>query len=55
MSNAHIAKLFDAYHTLTKDVDRLEGEGVPVADETLATQKKERALLKDQQYAKMDK
>ena len=40
MSNAHFAKLFDAYHALTKDVERLEGEGVPVADETLATQKK---------------
>jgi uncharacterized protein YdcH (DUF465 family) len=51
MSNAHFAKLFDAYHALTKDVERLEGEGVPVADETLATQKKERALLKDQLYA----
>lgn len=40
MSNAHFAKLFDAYHALTKDVERLEGEGVPVADETLAVQKK---------------
>jgi uncharacterized protein YdcH (DUF465 family) len=51
IGNAHFAKLFDAYHALTKDVERIEGEGMPVADETLAAQKKERALLKDQLYA----
>jgi hypothetical protein len=51
MSNAHFAKLFEAYQALTKDVERLEGEGVPVVDETLVTQKKERAMFKDQLYA----
>lgn len=50
MENAHFAKLFDAYHVLTKDVERLEGEGIPVSDAVLAGQKKERALLKDQLY-----
>lgn len=44
MSNAHFSKLFDAYHALTNDVERLEGEGVPVADDTLEAQKKERAF-----------
>ncbi len=51
LGNAHFAKLFDAYHALTKDVERVEGAGMPVADETLVAQKKERALLKDQLYA----
>lgn len=51
LGNAHFAKLFDAYHLVTKDVERLEGEDVPVSDETLENQKKERIQLKDQLYA----
>jgi len=53
MENAHFAKLFDAYHVVTKDVERLEGEGIPVSDAVLTSQKKERALLKDQLYTMM--
>jgi hypothetical protein len=51
IDNAHFSKLFEAYHAITKDVERLEGEGVPVSDAALAVLKKERALLKDQLYA----
>lgn len=51
MESAHFAKLFDAYHVATKEVERLETEGLPVADETLVTQKKERLQLKDQLYS----
>lgn len=51
MENAHFAKLFDSYHAITKDVEHLEVEGVPVSDETLLNQKKERLQLKDQLYA----
>lgn len=51
MSNAHFAKLFDEYHVVTKDVERLESEGVPVSDEVLENQKKERVQLKDQIYS----
>ena len=51
LANAHFAKLFDAYHLVTKDVERLEGEDVPVSDEALENQKKERIQLKDQLYA----
>ena len=51
LGNAHFAKLFDAYHLVTKDVERLEGEDVPVSDEALENQKKERIQLKDQLYA----
>ncbi len=51
IENAHFLKLFESYHTVTKEVERLEGEGIPVADETLLAHKKQRALLKDQLYA----
>ncbi|MDI1297721.1 DUF465 domain-containing protein [Methylotenera sp.] len=51
LENAHFAKLFDAYHHLTKDVERIEGEDVPVSDVALENQKKERIQLKDQLYA----
>ena len=51
LGNAHFVKLFDAYHLVTKDVERLEGEGIPVSDTILENQKKERVQLKDQLYA----
>jgi uncharacterized protein YdcH (DUF465 family) len=51
MSDAHFAKLFDQYHVVTKEVERLESIGMPVADETLEDQKKTRAHLKDQLYS----
>jgi uncharacterized protein YdcH (DUF465 family) len=51
LGNAHFAKLFDAYHLVTKEVERLEGEGVPVSDEELEKKKKERVQLKDQLYS----
>jgi uncharacterized protein len=51
LQNAHFAKLFDEYHVVTKNVERLEGEDMPVSDETLEEQKKERIQLKDQLYA----
>lgn len=51
MENAHFAKLFAEYHVVTKEVENLEGNNVPVADETFENAKKKRALLKDQLYA----
>jgi uncharacterized protein YdcH (DUF465 family) len=51
MENAHFVKLADEYHVVSKEVERLEGEGVPVSDETFEEQKKKRALLKDQLYS----
>ena len=50
-SSAHFAKLFDEYHVATREVERLEGEGTPVADETLEDLKKNRIKLKDELYA----
>ena len=51
MGSAHFVKLSDEYHVLSKDIERLENEGIPVADQTFEEQKKKRALLKDQLYA----
>ncbi len=49
-SNAHFAKLFDEYHTVNREVIRLEGENVPVTDEAFENLKKQRLALKDQLY-----
>ena len=51
MENAHFAKLFDEYHVVTKEVENMEGNNVPVSDESFGDAKKKRALLKDQLYA----
>ncbi|HQN65996.1 MAG TPA: DUF465 domain-containing protein [Methylophilus sp.] len=51
MGNAHFAKLFDEYHVVTKEVENMEGNNVPVSDESFGDAKKKRALLKDQLYA----
>ena len=51
LSNAHFSKLFDEYHVVTKEVERLENMGMPVSDESLEDQKKTRAQLKDQLYS----
>jgi len=50
-SHAHFAKLFDEYHVATREVERLEGEGTPVTDETFEALKKQRLKLKDELYA----
>lgn len=50
-SNAHFARLFDEYHATTREVERLEGEGIPVDDATFEEKKKRRLRLKDELYA----
>lgn len=49
-NHAHFAKLFDEYHVATREVERLEGVGTPVADTTFETLKKKRLKLKDELY-----
>jgi uncharacterized protein YdcH (DUF465 family) len=49
--NTHFAKLFDEYNDATREVERLESEGIPVADETFEEMKKKRLKLKDELYA----
>jgi uncharacterized protein YdcH (DUF465 family) len=49
-SSGHFSKLFDEYHDLDREVRRLEGEGVPVTDESFEELKKQRLSLKDKLY-----
>lgn len=51
VSDRHFAKLFDDYHAVDREVRRLEGEGIPVADESIEALKKQRLQLKDQLYS----
>jgi uncharacterized protein YdcH (DUF465 family) len=46
----HFSRLFDEYHHLTKEVERLEEEDVPVDDFTIEDLKKKRIRLKDDLY-----
>ena len=50
-SSAHFARLFDEYHLITRDVERVEGEGVPIDDASFEEKKKKRLRLKDELYA----
>ena len=50
-SDNHFARLFDDYHTATREVEKLEGVGVPVGDAAFEDLKKRRLKLKDDLYA----
>ena len=49
-NHSHFSKLFDEYHHLTKEVERLEEEDIPVDDFTIEDLKKKRVKLKDELY-----
>ncbi|SIQ37196.1 YdcH family protein [Marinobacterium stanieri] len=51
MENDHFAKLFDEYHQLTKDVERMEAEVEPVCTKTEEMYKRKRLQLKDELYS----
>ncbi|MBV0932897.1 YdcH family protein [Marinobacterium weihaiense] len=51
MENNHFARLFDEYHQVTRDVERMETEVEPVATHTEEEYKLKRLHLKDQLYA----
>ena len=42
--------MYDEYHQLTREVERLEEEDLPVDDFTIENMKKHRVWLKDQMY-----
>lgn len=48
VSDAHFARLFDEYHQVTKDVERMESEIEAVCTQTEETAKLRRLHLKDQ-------
>jgi uncharacterized protein YdcH (DUF465 family) len=44
------SQMFDEYHSLTHEVERLEEEDIPVDDYTIEDMKKMRVKLKDKMY-----
>lgn len=51
MTNSRFAKLFDEYHQVTREVERMEAEIEPVATKVEEEYKRKRLQLKDQLYA----
>lgn len=49
-SDRHFRKLFDEYHVLTKDIEKMEAEALPVSTKTEGDAKMRRVHLKDQLY-----
>jgi hypothetical protein len=50
MNDAHFAKMFDEYHGITNEVEKLERANLPVNDVLVEEMKKQRVTLKDQLY-----
>jgi uncharacterized protein YdcH (DUF465 family) len=48
MSNAHFAKLADAYHEVNREINRIEAEIEPTSDAYAEELKKKRLALKDE-------
>ena len=53
MADGHFRQLMEQYDEVNSQVERLEQEGEPVADETLEELKKERLHLKDAIYQRL--
>ena len=49
-SSEQFGHMFDLYQNLTREVERLEEEDLPVGDFTIENMKKHRVLFKDQMY-----
>lgn len=49
-TDAHFAKLAEAYHSVNRDVHRAETDVAPTTDDHLAEMRKERMRLKDALY-----
>lgn len=47
-SDAHFSRLADEYHTINREVHRIETDVEPASDEVLEDLKKKRLHLKDQ-------
>ncbi len=54
-SNNHFRRLFDEYHELTTEVEKMENEVTPVSSMTEEEAKKRRLHLKDELYAMLTK
>lgn len=50
LSDRHFANLFDEYHSVDREIRRIEQEIEPTSDEYAEELKKQRLSLKDQLY-----
>ena len=50
VSDPHFRRLFDEYHELTRDVEKMEDEVTPVTSQTEEAAKVRRLHLKDELY-----
>jgi len=50
VSNHHFARLFEQYHSINREIHRIESGVEPTSDEYLEQAKKERLSLKDELY-----
>jgi len=50
ISDHHFRKLFDEYHELTRNIEKMEDEVTPVATRTEEEAKVRRVYLKDELY-----
>lgn len=54
-SDAHFARLYDAYHQVNRQVHRAETDVEPTGDEEMETMRRERMRLKDELFAILSK
>ena len=50
VSNAHFRRLFDEYHEITREIEKMENEVTPVATHTEEEAKLRRVHIKDELY-----
>ena len=50
VSDAHFRRLFDEYHGLTREIEKMEDEVTPVSSQTEESAKVRRLHLKDELY-----
>ncbi|GAB5452899.1 MAG: YdcH family protein [Halioglobus sp.] len=50
VGDSHFRRLFDEYHELTRDIEKMEDEVTPVATNVEEDAKKRRVHLKDELY-----
>ena len=50
VSDAHFRRLFDEYHDLTREIEKMEDEVTPVATHTEKDAKLRRIHIKDELY-----
>ncbi|MFS8038378.1 YdcH family protein [Xanthobacter sp. AM11] len=55
LSDAHFAKLYEAYHEVNRQVHRAETDVEPTGDEEMEAMRRERMKLKDELYAILSK